>query len=372
MKMKNACSLTALLVCAVFSSVCLADNAYSPPPWQLGGHLQTIVPYLFPQVAAQSYYRERWELEDGDFVDADWTQAPEQVAANTPVLLLLHGLEGNSQSHYARILMAEVKRRGWLGVVVHFRGCSGEANRLPRVYYAGDAEEINRYIARLHELLPAHPLYVAGVSLGGNALLKWLGQYSQHAQQRINAAAAISAPIDLQATAHSLDEGLNYWLYSKNFVATMKPKALQMAARFPGRLNPQSIQSASTVQDMDNAVTAVLFGADDADDYYAQNAAKPWLPSISTPTLILNAQNDPFVPFASLPTQAEVSAAVTLDYQAAGGHAGFYGTGTDGQRPWLAQHVFDFFDSSTSQALEQFFAPYIAAHQFSPSATPMP
>lgn len=345
------------------ASACFATPDFKAPLWQVGGHLQTIIPSLFPQVAKQTYVRERWELADGDFVDVDWTESPVPVdsAQHKPVLVLFHGLEGSSQSHYARVMMAAAKQRGWLGVVVHFRGCSGEPNRLPRVYYAGDAAEINTFISIIHQKLPDHPIYAAGVSLGGNALLKWLGQYSEEARRLVKAAAAISAPIALKETAHSLDQGLNYWLYSKHFVASMKPKALQMAARFPDYLDAKRIQDVSTVQEMDDAVTSVLFGAKNADEYYDINASKPWLSAIQTQTLILNAKNDPFVPFATLPSASEVSTTVHLDYQAEGGHAGFYGH-SDQVSPWLAARIFQFFETIQPEQLDAVVEPLLYYH----------
>ncbi|QDC43510.1 hydrolase [Methylophilus medardicus] len=348
------------------ASTSFANNDFKAPIWQLGGHLQTIIPSLFPQVAKQTYVRERWELPDGDFVDVDWTESPARLdkAQPKPVLVLFHGLEGTSQSHYARVLMAAAKQRGWLGVVVHFRGCSGEPNRLPRVYYAGDADEINTFISIIHQKLPDNVIYAAGVSLGGNALLKWLGQYPENARRLVKAAAAISAPIALKETAHSLDTGLNYLIYSKHFVATMKPKALQMAERFPDYLDASRIQTARSVQDMDNAVTSVLFGTKNADEYYDVNASKPWLRSIQTETLILNAKNDPFVPFDTLPSETEVSSAVQLDYQAEGGHAGFYGK-TDQASPWLAARIFQFFDNTEHVQLDALVDQLI---QFHPAA----
>lgn len=345
------------------SSTCLATNDFKAPIWQIGGHMQTIIPSLFPLVAKQTYVRERWELSDGDFVDVDWTEPPERLdnTQNKPVLVLFHGLEGSSQSHYARVMMSSAKQRGWLGVVVHFRGCSGEPNRLPRVYYAGDAEEINTFISIIHHKLPDNEIYAAGVSLGGNALLKWLGQYPSDALRLVKAAVSISAPIDLKETAHSLDKGVNYWLYSKHFVASMKPKALQMAQRFPDYLDTKRIQAASTVQEMDNAVTSVLFGAKNADEYYEVNASKPWLLAIQTETLVLNAKNDPFVPFDTLPSEAEVSSTVHLDYQAEGGHAGFYGD-ADQDAPWLAERVFNFFNATQQSQLDAVLDPLIHFH----------
>jgi uncharacterized protein len=158
--------LILIMAASIFlsSSPCFATNDFKAPVWQIGGHLQTIVPSIFPQVPKQTYFRERWELTDGDFVDVDWTEPPEHVdkAQHKPVLVLFHGLEGSSQSHYARVIMSSAKQRGWLGVVVHFRGCSGEPNRMPRVYYAGDAEEINTFISIIHQKLPDH-LYMRRV-----------------------------------------------------------------------------------------------------------------------------------------------------------------------------------------------------------------
>lgn len=343
------------IMCSMFSLSSLADSDYRAPFWQLNGHLQTIAPYLSPPTPAQTYQRERWELDDGDFVDVDWTELPQAdisvQAQQRPVFILFHGLEGNSQSHYARSLIAEAKKQGWLGVVIHFRGCSGEPNRLPRVYYAGDAIEISTLVQRVRKQRPHSPLFAAGVSLGGNALLKWLGEYPEQSRQWLTAAAAISAPIALKETAHSLDTGLNYWLYSQTFVASMKPKALAMAERFPTHLDKQRIQAVKTVQDMDNAVTAVLYGAQSADHYYDLNASKPWLAHIQTSTLILNAQNDPFVPFESLPDATQVSAAVTLDYPKHGGHAGFSGKASNGQSTWLAARVFEFLNTQQRASL---------------------
>lgn len=347
----RALTLWLMLGMWLANGISYAEESYRAAPWLPGGHLQTIVPYLLPPTPSQTYTRERWELPDGDFIDADWTVSAEalaQVSVTQPTVILFHGLEGNSQSHYARTLMAEVKRLGWVGVVAHFRGCTGEPNRLPRVYYAGDAQEIDTLINIARAKRPQAPLFAIGVSLGGNALLKWLGEYPEAARQKLVAAAAISAPIALKETAHSLDQGWNYWLYSKTFVATMKPKALAMAMRFPEHLDAQRIQTASTVQQMDDAVTAPLFGALDAEHYYEVNAAKPWLKSIEVPTLVLNAQNDPFVPFDFLPTAQEVSASVTLEYPSEGGHAGFPGQAADGSRPWLGAHVLDYLQRQSS------------------------
>ena len=323
---------------------------YSAPFWLPGGHLQTIYAATFANIPIVNYRRERWELADGDFVDVDWVDLANQMNAesarkakkdevNSPIVVVFHGLEGSSQSGYAKSLMAATQAKGWRGVVIHFRGCSGEPNRLPRVYYAGDVLEIQQLLARVKEAVPTAPIYVAGFSLGGNALLKWLGYSGKDANQIISKAAAISAPIDLAASAAALDSGLNRILYTPHFVETMRPKALAMLIRFPGLLDEEKIKRAKTIHDIDNAVTAVLFGAAGAEDYYAKNASKPHLKNITLPTLILNAKNDPFVPATSLPNLSEVSNSVTLEYPETGGHVGFAGRDN-----WLAKRLLEFFE----------------------------
>jgi uncharacterized protein len=334
-----------LLVSLLFSYDYLNAAPYSAPFWLPGGDLQTIFAATLNPVPNVDYRRERWELPDGDFVDADWVDNDPENHSASPIVVLFHGLEGNSQSAYARSLMSAVKAKGWRGMVIHFRGCSGEPNRLPRVYYAGDAPEIELLLSRVRSHAPVVPIYAVGVSLGGNALLKWLGEKGDKAADVIDKAIAVSAPIDLAASADALDKGLNRLIYTPMFVDSMRPKALEMTQRFPGLLSEEKIMAARTIHDIDNAVTAVLYGATDAEDYYAKNASKPWLPSIRLPTLILNAKNDPFIPASSLPTADQVSASVTLEYPETGGHAGF-----PRDNNWFATHLLEFFQAEQLSA----------------------
>ncbi len=311
--------------------------SYVAPSWLPGGNLQTLHSTLFAGTPQVQYRRERWELPDGDFIDADWVE-PETQVSNQPIVALFHGLEGSSQSPYAKAVMAATKAKGWCGVVIHFRGCSGEPNRLPRVYYASDTPEIETLLTRVRENAPSAPIFVVGFSLGGNALLKWLGESGERASMMIDTAAAISAPMDLAATADALNKGLNRYLYTPNFVNSTRLKALDLLARFPGIIDEAKVKSAKTIQDIDNAVTAVLYGAADANDYYAKNASMPWLKEICLPTLILNAKNDPFIPSEALPKVSQVSASVTLEYPDTGGHVGF-----SGRQNWLPNRLLDFF-----------------------------
>lgn len=342
----------------LFAAQQVSAEPYSAPFWLPGGHLQTIYPALFATVPEVQYRRERWELPDGDFIDVDWVNADsiaqtvstefpiaEQKNDTIPIVVLFHGLEGNSKSQYAKALMAATKAKGWRGVVIHFRGCSGEPNRLPRVYYAGDTPEIETMLARVRAAAPEAKIYAVGVSLGGNALLKWLGESGEHANQVITKAAAVSAPMDLAQSANALDIGFNRWVYTPRFVDSMRPKALAMSKRFPGLLDEEKIKSAKTIHDIDNAVTAVLYGAKNANDYYAKNAAKPWLGKITLGTLIINAKNDPFMPAEFLPTQTEVSPTVSLEYTDEGGHVGFVTSPFPGHVEWLPKHLLEFFEA---------------------------
>jgi predicted alpha/beta-fold hydrolase len=207
-----------------------ADPPYRAPGWLPGGHAQTIWPLLIKGPLPR-YRRERWDTPDGDFIDLDWIDA----AGASPCVVLFHGLEGSSRSHYARRLMHAVQRRGWHGVVVHFRGCSGEPNRLPRAYHSGDSAEIDWILRRL-QARGDPALFAAGVSLGGNALLKWLAEQGHAASRVIDAAAAVSAPLDLAAANVALSSGFNL-VYARHFLRTLIPAARAKDRRFPGRID---------------------------------------------------------------------------------------------------------------------------------------
>jgi len=312
---------------------------YRAPWWLPGGHLQTIYPYFVLRRAAPSYRRERWETPDGDFIDLDWMDGGDDQA---PLVALFHGLEGGSGSHYATALMLACARRRWRGVVIHFRGCSGEPNRLPRAYHSGDAEEIAWILRRLRALDPAAPLFAAGVSLGGNALLKWLCRDQACAGAIVDAAAAVSAPVDLMTAGDLLGSGVNR-LYGNHFLQTLKKKSLQKLARFPALYDANVVRHARTLRDFDNVVTAPLHGFRDTDDYWTRASSKPDLRNIAVPTLIVHARNDPFLPGRHLPASGEVSASVTLDYPDGGGHTGFASGPFPGNLDWLPGRLLAFF-----------------------------
>ena len=189
---------------------------------------------------------------------------------------------------------------GWRGVVPHFRGCSGEPNRLPRAYHSGDYAEIGWMLATIRARLPAAPLYAVGVSLGGSALLNWLGREQERARSTLVAAAAVSAPLDLAAAGTAIGQGFNR-IYALHFLSTLVPKALAMAQRFPGALDAAAVRRARSMHTFDDVVTAPLHGFDGAQDYWRRASSKPWLGGVAVPTLVLNARNDPFIPATSLP-----------------------------------------------------------------------
>ncbi len=315
--------------------------AYRAPAWLPGGHLQTIYASLFIRAPRIAWRRERLELADGDFLDFDWVDG----AHGKPVVVLFHGLEGSADSHYARDLMRHLQQRGWHGAVAHFRGCSGEDNRLPRAYFAGDSADIARMLQHVRARHAGVPLYAVGVSLGGNALLKWLGEQGPAAGELVAAAAAVSAPLDLAAAGHALDRGFNRRVYTARFLATLKRKALRKARQFPGLLDARAIAAATTFREFDTLVTARLHGFRDADDYWARVAAKPLLKSIAVPTLVLNARNDPFLPARALPGPADVAAAVTLEQPATGGHVAFPCGPFPGRLDWLSRRLLQHFDT---------------------------
>lgn len=323
------------------ASAPLAVQAYAAPAWLPGGDLQTIYTSLFVRVPHVDYRRERLELDDGDFLDFDWIDG----AQGQPVLVLLHGLEGSSDSFYARDLMHTVQSRGWTGVVAHFRGCSGEDNRLPRAYFAGDSADIDTMLRHVRALYPDRPLYAVGVSLGGNALLKWLGENGAAAATLVDRAAAVSAPLDLSAAGNALDRGFNRTVYTARFLATLKAKALRKAAKFPGLLDADAIAAATTFREFDTLVTARLHGFVDADDYWARVSSKPLLQSIAVPTLVVNAKNDPFLPATALPGLQDVSPAVTLEQPEAGGHVAFPSGPFPGNADWLPARLMQHFDT---------------------------
>jgi predicted alpha/beta-fold hydrolase len=268
-------------------------------------------------------HRERWTTPDGDFIDVDKQMASSK---KRPLLVLFHGLEGSSDSHYAQAFADWAHEHDVQLAIPHFRGCSGQINLSPRAYHSGDHEEIDWVLKRLRQVHKAQQgewLLAVGVSLGGNALMRWAAEQGHEATKTADAIASICSPLDLAMSGDAIGKGLNRYIYTPMFLKSMKPKALAKWAQFPGLFDKDAMLNAKDLYEFDNVFTAPLHGFKNTLDYWAKASAKPLMQAIHLPALALNAQNDPFVPASSLPQHKDVSRSVTLWQPEQGGHVGF-------------------------------------------------
>ncbi|HEV8309631.1 MAG TPA: alpha/beta fold hydrolase [Methylomirabilota bacterium] len=292
--------------------------SFRPSWWCRSRHLQTVWGPLFRR-ARLPLSRERVPTGDGDFVDLDWADG----APGQPLLLVLHGLEGSARSHYVTGLFRAAADRGWRGVALNFRSCSGELNRLPRFYHSGDTGDLDAVVRSLVEREPGIRIGAAGVSLGGNVLLKWLGERGPDAPPELVGAVGISVPFDLASCARRLDRGLARVVYTANFLRTLRRKVRLKADVYPGFVDLTAVRRARTFAEYDRAVTAPLHGFADERDYWTRASSGPYLGRIRRPTLLINALDDPLVPAESLPDPTTLPAAVRVEVPRRGGHAGF-------------------------------------------------
>lgn len=270
--------------------------------------------------------RERLELPDGDFIDLDWTKNK-----SGPIVIVLHGLEGSSSSPYARGILKAIDTRGWRGVVMHFRGCSGEPNRLPRSYHSGDTDDLAYFVETLRQREPRAHLAVIGYSLGGNVLLKWLGK--THEQASVRAAVAVSVPFVLSYATERLQRGFSR-VYQWKLLRTMHAGVMQKKQRMKMPLRIDDVTQLKNFRDFDEHVTARLHGFDSADHYYTVASSRQYLQGIAVPTLVLHARDDPFMTEKAIPRKDEFSKAVTLEVSTHGGHVGF----VSGAWPWRPRY----------------------------------
>lgn len=272
------------------------------------------------------------ETPDGDFVELLRLPAP----ADAPRLLVLHGLEGSARSHYVGALFNEARRRGWGMDVLLFRSCGDQPNLTPRFYHSGETGDVAFVLADLMTEFPRADLAVVGFSLGGNVLLKWLGEMAGAIPSSLKAAVAVSVPFDLSRSVDRINTGFSR-LYEWLFLRSLKKKAFEKACRFPAHPAFARIDLARTLRGFDDVVTAPLHGFANADDYYARSSALGWLRPISVPTLLLSARDDPFLPADVLDIVADIAetnGALTTEFVARGGHVGFVG----GTWPWRASY----------------------------------
>ena len=304
-------------------------SPFRPAWWLPGPHLQTLWPYLFRPSRSVALHRERLELPDGDFLDLDWTA--ESHARG--LVLVLHGLEGSSRSAYIQRLLHQLGRFGLQAVVMHFRGCSGEPNRLARGYHAGDTVDLANVVQHILRRSPQRPLAAIGYSLGANVLLKWLGETS--VRNPLACAVAVSVPFELAAAADRLENGFSR-LYQQSLLRALRRSVSRKYARYDMPIPQQVVDAAVSLRDFDDRFTAPLHGFSGADDYYRRSSCRPWLPRIRRPTLIVHAADDPFLCAQAIPSREELPAEVELQLTSTGGHVGFAAGGIPGRaEDWL-------------------------------------
>ena len=300
---------------------------FRPAWWLPGPHTQTLWSVLCRRRPRLILQRQQLELSDGDFLDLDWLPG-----GRGPIVLILHGLEGSSASHYACGLLAAIAQRGWRALVMHFRGCSGKPNRLARSYCAADTADVAQLVNWLRQREPDTPLAAVGYSLGGNVLLKWLGE--SKTDNPLRAAIAVSVPFLLDTTARRLNQGFSR-LYQAYLLRALKRSYQNKFQSHPNP--PVPLDELATLRDFlgfDDRITAPLHGFANVHDYYAQASCRPYLRHIHVPTLILHALDDPFMLPAVVPDASELASCVHMELCPHGGHVGFVA----GRWPWRAEY----------------------------------
>lgn len=262
-------------------------------------HLQTMLPRLFRRQVKFTPHWQRLELPDGDFVDLAWSEDPAQ-AKHKPRLVVFHGLEGSLNSPYAHGLVEAAQKRGWLGVVMHFRGCSGEPNRMHRIYHSGETEDASWFLRWLQREFGHAPTAAVGYSLGGNMLACLLAKEGNNLP--IDAAVIVSAPFMLEACSYHMEKGFSR-VYQRYLLNLLKANAARKLAAYPGTLpiNLAQLKSVRRIREFDDLITARIHGYADAIDYYRQCSAMPMLNRIAKPTLIIHAKDDPFMDHQVIP-----------------------------------------------------------------------
>jgi predicted alpha/beta-fold hydrolase len=310
----------------------MSKTTFEPAWWLPGPHLQTIWPTMIRRRAKTlKLRRERIELDDGDFVDLDWVDQEiiqSNSHPNVPIVLILHGLEGSVYSPYAQGMLQAIAQAGWRGVLMHFRGCSGEMNRLPRIYHSGDTRDVAAVVDILHRRESQTPLAVIGFSIGGNVLLKWLGETGD--QNPLTAAIAISVPFELDKAAAQLQKGFSR-VYEWYLLRYLRRKVLK---KFRNSSYSLLLANLRSLREFDDKVTAPLHGFIDAEEYYKKSSSRQFLKDIHVPTLLLQAEDDPFMTPDVIPEEKELSKMINLEVTKSGGHVGFIA----GKLPWRAEY----------------------------------
>lgn len=320
------------------------EHMYRPAWWVRGAHLQTLWGKFAHPRPVLSTRIERWRTPDDDFIELFRLDAP----SDRPRLFLLHGLEGSVRSHYVSGLFEMAHKRGWAADMLIFRGCGDEPNAAPRFYHSGETGDLEFALTRVLEESPSASVVLCGVSLGGNVLLKWLGERRGDVPARIRAAAAVSVPFDLERGSRHISRGFSR-VYERHFLRTLRRKAAVKLARYPALFDGEAMQSARTLYEFDDAVTAPVHGFRDAHDYYSRSSSLAFLRDIRRPTLLLSARDDPFLPEAVLDDVAEIArgnSSLTVEFHAHGGHVGFVEGNLWRPRYYVERRVGEFLQSA--------------------------
>jgi len=306
----------------------LVTHRYRAAWWIPGAHARTLWGKVVRRPCNAVTRTERWETPDGDFLELERLDAPD----DRPRLIILHGLEGSPRSHYARGLLHEAARRGWAADVLIFRSCGVELNRLAQCYHSGDTRDLDFVVQSLSSAQPTRPIVLAGVSLGGNVLLRWLGERGSSIPSQVKAAAAVSVPYDLARSSRRVGHGFSR-VYQAYFLRSLRAKARAKERRFPDAVRCDAIARARSLYDFDDGVTAPLHGFRDAADYYGQCSAIRFIAGIRVPTLLLSARDDPFLPSDVLDDVFRIARGnpqLHTEFVKRGGHVGFI----SGRVPW--------------------------------------
>lgn len=312
----------------------MGNHSFKPAWWLKNSHLQTIWPSICKrEIKNLVLRRERVELPDGDFIDLDWLNEKQ----SGPLVLILHGFEGSIESHYAKTILQKISLEGWRGVFMHFRGCSGEPNRLARGYHSGETEDV-AYIVQMIRQRPGNEFMAAiGYSLGGNVLLKWLGETAE--KNPLKVAIAVSVPFELHKASSRIQHGFSRF-YQWYFLRCVRDRLLRKFKSVPPPFDPEDLLNVHTLRDLDEEYTAPLHGFNSADEYYTHASSRQFLRYIQVPTLILHAKDDPFMTTDAIPSREELSSSVELEVSPYGGHVGFvYGTVPWRPQYWLEERI---------------------------------
>jgi predicted alpha/beta-fold hydrolase len=314
----------------------LVKSEFKPAWWMTNRHLQTILPRTYPITSHFKPAFQEFELSDGDFVEVTWSHQINKIKANQPIVLLFHGLEGSFDSFYTKRMMNTIYQQGWVAVLMHFRGCGTKTNRKTQTYHSGQTEDVREFIQFLKQNHPSNPLFSIGFSLGGNVLAKYVGE---NLESHLDGAISISAPLNLSECSKTINQGFSK-VYQKYLLEKLKKSTAQKIEALNGSdpllLTQRELEGISNINEFDQLVTAPLNGFSSAEDYYQKSSGKQFLSTVTTPTLIIHAEDDPFMNQSVIPNNDEMSDSVQFELSKKGGHVGFL-TGKNPFKPefWL-------------------------------------